>query len=351
MTAGLLALIMGLQPASDLISERAERSLGLIENRFWDAPAKRYRLYARGDSPIAFLWDTGVVLSAYSFGLRTDRVRFRPLLNRWLAAHEAYWNTSPPVPGYSATPSSKPDRYYDDNAWVALALAEAYGADPRPEILEHCRKVLAFVLSGLDDEMGGGVFWHEDKRTKNTCSNGNTAATCFILARLTGDSELQQRGEAILKWLERLRDSDGLFWDNIDRQGKIEKTKWSYNSALPLRAYLERFKLTKDQNSLKQAVWIARSAKRYWMVEGGAIRCDSAFAHLLAIAWLELDAFEPRGHWRDLALQAMDYAWHNTANSEGLFGRRWEAPDLAHERQLLPTASMAAAYWRAKANP
>jgi hypothetical protein len=75
---------------------------------------------------VLFNWGVGVLLSAMNAAARHDP-EWKKELARFVEATRAYWNPLGPVPGYDVLPGAKPvDRYYDDNAWMAIALVEAY---------------------------------------------------------------------------------------------------------------------------------------------------------------------------------------------------------------------------------
>lgn len=338
-----ITLLMVFLLPDELTLERAKESLCRVEMGFWNPDEQRYSLYADAFSPSAHLWDTGIVLAAYAAWAKLDQTMAMAKIDLWLLSHEDYWLEAGPVSGYNPGPdSTKVDRYYDDNAWVALALMEAYEHTQHGRYLDQALKVHYFVMSGEDDKLGGGIYWHETKQTKNTCSNANTAVTAYKLYRATKDHRFRAQGDRILEWIEKLRAPNGLYWDHIQLDGKIEKTLWSYNAALPIRAWLERYRITDDPADLNQAVRTARAARVQWMdKETGHIRCDASFAHHLTDAWIELEAFHHRGKWAESARQALTSAWELTQNEKGFFGPRWDRPFAEPRSQLLWSASVA----------
>ena len=341
---------MAAPPTLDLALE-SESALRLVQEKFWDAGRGVYSLNLNPDgsrqSSIAYLWDTGVVLSAYAAVAMSDPARGARLVDEWLSAHKPYWDVTGPVAGYNTNPGlSKPDRYYDDNAWVALALVEAYEATRQVRFLDQAILVHRFVASGEDNLLAGGIHWREARDSKNTCANGNAALTALKLFAATRDASYLDQANRWLSWLDRLVDVDGLYFDHLRLDGSVERTKWSYNSALPLRAYLLRYRLFGRRADLDRAVRIARAARAHWVeANTGAIRCDAAFAHHLADAWSELDKNAPRGGWQESAERAQRYALEHTRDAQGLFGPRWESTPTETRRQLLWTASSARSLW------
>ncbi len=168
-----------------------------------------------------------------------------------------YWDEDAPVPGFDAYFASREhdDKYYDDNAWLVLGFVEAYEVTRDPMFLDWARRTQRFVLSGWDDKLGGGIYWHQqNKNSKNTCSNAPTAAAALRLLEAGGDREQLQWAQRLCTWTNaNLLDKDGLFWDNISVDGKIERTKWTYNTALMIRSNVLLHKTTKQKSYLTEA--------------------------------------------------------------------------------------------------
>ncbi len=83
-----------------------------------------------------------------------------------LADLERYWRGDGLAPGYSSDVAGSRlggDRYYDDNAWVGLALVLLERVRPGWSRLDRALATYEFALRGWD-ERGGGVFWVEQGR-------------------------------------------------------------------------------------------------------------------------------------------------------------------------------------------
>jgi predicted alpha-1,6-mannanase (GH76 family) len=121
--------------------------------------------------------------------------------------------------------------YYDDMAWMGLALLRAGRRREAAGLWETIR-------AAWNDSHGGGIPWRVQQPTyKNTPANGPAA----ILAARLGDGEWALR---IVDWMESvLIDTDsGDVRDGIDRlgDGQLEPTwRFSYNYGVALGAELE----------------------------------------------------------------------------------------------------------------
>lgn len=303
-----------------------------------------------GRSHPAFMWGCGVLHSALNGAAASDD-KFRPWITEYVEAIRAYWNDTGPVPGFDVLPCPKPvDRYYDDNAWVAIALAETYGLKGDEEHLRLAEDTMAYVLSGEDEVLGGGIYWREsDRASKNTCSNAPAAVAAYKLFEMTGDESYRVAGDRLLDWLmPRLQDPDDhLMWDNMKLDGTIERTKWSYNTALTLRALHLRAELSGDEQFAREARAMADAATEHWFdPDTGALKDGACFAHLLAEALLAVD---DSGAYDEPILRALAFLHSRVRDPEGRYPERWDTPttEPLTRVRLIDQASAVRAYYLA----
>ncbi|MGW5051090.1 glycoside hydrolase family 76 protein [Actinokineospora sp. NPDC004072] len=101
--------------------------------------------------------------------------------------------------------------YYDDIAWLGLALHRARDLlDTRAALVE----ITARLREGWTEHGGGGIWWRRGDTFKNVPANGPAA---ILLARARVDRADHQRARAMAEWMERqLRDpATGLLWDGL----------------------------------------------------------------------------------------------------------------------------------------
>ncbi len=335
--------------------DEATRVTANIQNQFWLPKVGHYAAYVTVSGKVAnqpaFAWDLGVELSALAAAMGSDLAEYGPLFDQAQASLETYGSENNGVYGYSVLPGEPtPDRYYDDNEWIALAELDAYDASSNARYLNLAKRTFAFVLSGSSDTLGGGIFWREKKKTsKNACSNAPAMLAAARLYLATRESHYLIVAKELHGWLQKLKEPyDQLLFDDIGLNGHIGETKWTYNSALMVRGDLALFKATHEKPYLKEAVAIAQSSVEHWVdPETGAIHDEGPFAHHLSEAFLALAAYDHSEPWREVAIRAIRFAWEN-GQQKGLFGKRWdkfEAPE--GQCTLLYQASMARALWMA----
>lgn len=351
---------IGITPGADAQSSQELRTWGVetllqIQTDFTlNQPglyADEWKAGSTIDRAPAFMWGCGVLLPALVAATKCDRLQFEPLLKTNIRAIDSYWNTGGGgAPAYDVLPGPKtPDRYYDDNEWVALALVDAYELRRDKQLLRRAVDVYNFLMTGEDEKLGGGIYWRENEKTsKNACSNAPAIALAARLFQVTQDRKYSKSALRWYKWTNaHLQDSDGLFWDNVRLDGSVEKTKWTYNTALMLRSNCLLYTISHEKQFLEEARRIAEAARIRWISsETGAIADGGQFAHLLCEAYLALDAIDRDGNWRPVALHALDFVRHKLRDANGRYGDRWdktiEAP-LAHV-SLLSQASVARAF-------
>ena len=260
-------LIRGSQPPLDRMPEtpgvyaaRAARAYAAMQRRF----RTRDVLYRRDGKlrlpgTAAHLWPFSRALVAtldlagIAHDLTAD-IDADAAVAASLKALERYWDPSGDPPAYSSDVRGARlggDRYYDDNAWVGLALVQLERMRPGSGYLDRAEELFRFAASSGWDRRAvpnpGGVFWVEQGRgagttnhDRNTVSNAPNAELGLHLAelrdrRLTAPESIvaEEMYEWVLATLDASRESDlpgtGLFWDKLRGDGTLDKTLWSYN--------------------------------------------------------------------------------------------------------------------------
>jgi len=241
---------------------------------------------------------------------------------------------------YDALPGSG-ERYYDDNAWLALALLDGaeVGLD---EGVATARRIMGFLREG---ERDGGVYWVErPKRSRHTCSTGPAAQVAFRLALLArgdegrGPTTIADRqpvdadraadadrtadadrafGEAAVAFLLReLRGPDGLFGDNVNDDGAVDQTRWSYNQGTPIGAEVLWRRLTGDQAPLDLARETAMAAIAHFVAEDRLWRQAPAFNAIFLRNLLLLDEVAGFPDAPVLVDAYLDRAWEHARDPD-----------------------------------
>jgi hypothetical protein len=318
---------------------RAREVTEHIRNTFFDSRSGVYLKSMTVRKP-DYVWLQSVMFSNLVAASRSDPKTYRPLLDKYFTALEGYWDSKVKIPGYEAAPTrgNGNDKYYDDNAWLVITFLEAYETNHDSRYLTRADKTLKFVLSGWDEQGGGGIWWHQAHKdgTKNACSNGPAAVGCLRLAKFregAAAAALVDQARKIVEWMvSELQAEDGLFDDRkVVASGEVKRGKLTYNSALMLRALLGMYRATGKKEDLEQAQRIAKAAD--WFLDGktGVYRDAVRYGHFMVEADLEL-----------YRTTKQDYLLKRAKKNADAFYENWKAkpPD-----DMISNAAIARVLW------
>lgn len=265
-----------------------------------------------------------------------------------LKALERYWDPSGDPPAYSSDVRGAGlggDRYYDDNAWVGLALVQLERMRLGSGYLHRAEDLFRFAASGWDWRAvpnPGGVFWVEQgrgagarNRDRNTVSNAPNAELGLHLTELRdgpvtapGSIGVERMYDWVVATLDASRESDlpgtGLFWDKLRGDGTLDKTLWSYNqgSMIGANVLLARRGGPSRAEYLGRAEAIARKALAYFGRDGYE-RQPAAFNAIYFRNLLLLHAATGDAALRAEILETLrrytDHAWHERRDRRHLF--------------------------------
>ena len=232
--------------------------------------------------------------------------------DRWIAGLAPYTRGD----GYTPMPGQR-RRYYDDNAWIGLALTQLHLQTGDARTLEHARRVFRFVAEGQDPD--GGVRWLEGRRSRNTCSTAPAAQLAFQLHLVATQPAAMDLASGALAWLDRaLRLPSGLYADHVDRHG-VDETLWSYNQGSATGAHALLFRATDADTPLGDAMRTARASLQHFDVER-TWRHPPVFNAVWFRNLLALDAISPVPGLHDALDQYLDRVWGTARDpATGLF--------------------------------
>ncbi len=356
MNALILALAIGFQEPKQTPEQIESALLSSLDNHFWDAKHQRWREMAGKDDQV-FLWGYSVLLSTFAIGAKLDPATYKPRMEKAFDGLAKYWTTKAPG-AYAVSPGQNPknpDRYYDDNAWVGLAAIEAFDATHEKKYLEIAKKVMTYLRSGEDDKLGGGIYWHENKKeSKNACVSAPAAMLALKLFLITHDEKLRDDGERWLAWTSKLADKDLLIMDNMNLDGKIDRAKWSYNSACYIEAAcLRGFIVTRESPVTEIPPGIVRviqmtdaSTDRWLEPDQNLVNNPGMFAMHLFEAFRAVNQvmyqmrFPSKLELPDTG-QYVASIFEKCRNDQGLLGEQWNRKPKPNEQlKLMYTAGL-----------
>lgn len=315
-----------------------------------------------GDRESSYLWSLDGLLSGAN---QLKAIGYTdPKLNDPMLALEKYYDTQRTPNAYPAYPVQYglEDRFYDDNAIIALELLEDYEITKNEASLERVKKIVEFSLTGENDVNGGGMYWVEQYRNKPESDNCNKAVcasaftTTYLLKlyQITKNEEYLKFAKRLYQWLttETKDPVDNLFWNDIRvRDGFINKTKWTYNSGAMISNNVLLYEITNEEAYLTEAKTIAASSYTVFTRRVNNQLFfpdhDSWFNVCLFKGYLDLLKHAPIAqNYVNTFINNADYAWENARNSYGLFYEDWSGIKPGRDKWLLQQAGLIEIYGR-----
>lgn len=213
------------------------------------------------------------------------------------------------------------NRLWDDNAWVGLDMVQAYQQTQDPAYLKQAEDLFPFMLQGLSKD--GGTYWEENnpRMTRNSCANGPAAEYALRLYMITKKPQYLAYAKNLDAALNgKLRSPEGLYYDNLGDDGKLDKAIYSYNQGAALGADVLWYKVTGDKKYLERAQQTAKAALDYYGKDDRLWKSSPAFNAIFFRNLLALDAVAPNPAYRQALDGYLDRLWKQARNPQtGLF--------------------------------
>jgi mannose/cellobiose epimerase-like protein (N-acyl-D-glucosamine 2-epimerase family) len=274
--------------------------------------------------PVSFLWPLCALFQAHNEMEKLPDENH--LLQPDFSIIQKYHNNLPPAPGYAsyAMALGGGSRFYDDNQWIGITAMDAYQRTKKEQWLQTGKEIYRFMMTGYDTITGGGLYWQEDnKKSKNTCSNGPGIILALQLYQATKQQSYLDTALLLFNWVNaNLQAPSGLYYDNINTANRaIGKKEYSYNTGTMLQAAVYLFECTGDKKYLQQANAIADSSTAFFLANQ-TFKDDYWFSAVLLRGYLHL--FQHSHNTKNLqAFRAcLDAALQQNKNENGLMGKQ-----------------------------
>lgn len=222
----------------------------------------------------AYLWPTSGMLSALTalYEVSGKELYLNQIRNVVIPGLNQYRDSKRQHTAYQSyiIEAGESDRYYDDNVWLGIDFARLCELSGDKSFCNEAKLIWKFLESGMDAQLGDGIYWCEQKKeSKNACSNAPAAVLAVKLYSLTSEEKYLTRAKELYSWvLNNLQDpEDALIMDNINLNGRVDRRKFAYNSGQMIEAGVLLYKATGETKYLDQAQKIAESSYQYFFTE------------------------------------------------------------------------------------
>ncbi len=311
-------------------------------------------------NPYSYLWPFSGSLSAANAILESDPAYRAVLEDRVLPGLAEYYDEGRCPAAYASYVRTAPasDRFYDDNVWLGIDFCDIYAATGDRRYLAEAEAIWRFIESGMDEVLGGGIYWCEQKKhSKNTCSNAPGAVYALKLYAATEDARYLEQGRALYDWTKRtlMDPEDGLYFDNMNLEGRIGRAKFAYNSGQMVQAGVLLYEATGDESYLADAERTAEACYGRFFEDFAPEGADAFrvlskgnvwFTAVMVRGLAELYAANGDPKYLIDVQRSLDYAWEHARDGFGLFETDFTGVDRRTEKWLLTQCAMAEMFGR-----
>jgi hypothetical protein len=346
----------GVAPDWQVNRSRAQASYRSMQEYFYLRSQHLYRGTSpwQAGNPYSYLWPFREAMAGTIDMTRVPRVgkAYSSAVFDRLKGLSRYWDNSKSPPGYASylpPPLGQGgDLNYDDNDVVALELLRWHHMTRNASALSHAQQIFPLLLFGWDTNPAhpcpGGELWTQGTWTapiRAANSTGLGAEVALRLYEATAQDSYLEWGKKMYQWNRTcLHSPEGLYWNDMDFNGVINKTFWIYNSGAMIGASGLLYRITGDSLYLQQAQGDADAALQYF---GSADRYNSQPAIFNAIFFknlLLLDSLHHDPQYRQPMQAYADQVWNEVRDPvTGLFPFAPSQPV-----QLLDQAAMVQIY-------
>ena len=221
------------------------------------------------------------------------------------------------------------NEYNDDIMWMVIACARAQQLTGNAAF----RAVAKFNFDrcyarAWSTNLGGGLWWKTDNRSKNACVNGPGAIAAYLLYQISGDTNYLAKSRSLFAW-ERAHLFDpetGQVFDNMNGRGGIAYKAFTYNEG----TFVGAANFLGATNDAKLAADYTRDVLcRHGILPGYGQEGDAAGFNGIGARWIAK-------FMNDRGLQASYQKWLQ-ANADAAWNGRRRGDNLAWSRWSYPT--------------
>jgi predicted alpha-1,6-mannanase (GH76 family) len=147
------------------------------------------------------------------------------------------------------------NEFNDDIMWMTIACARVYAITQDAKYLQQAQKHFNLVFDrAWSEDLGGGLFWRIENKTKNSCINCPAVIAACLLGELTENKDYMDKALKIYKWeKDNLFGETGAVFDAYDLEKGINNWCSTYNQGTFIGAAMKLYQYTGDEAYLQDA--------------------------------------------------------------------------------------------------
>ncbi len=147
------------------------------------------------------------------------------------------------------------NEFNDDIMWMTIACTRAYSVTQDKKYLEQAEKHFNLVFDrAWSEDLGGGLFWKTENKTKNSCINCPAAIAACLLGSATGKKEYIDKAVMIYKWGKKnLFGTTGAVFDAYDMKTGVNQWCSTYNQGTFIGEAMKLYQYFGDETYLADA--------------------------------------------------------------------------------------------------
>lgn len=148
------------------------------------------------------------------------------------------------VPEYAVYPANGNERFYDDNIWIGLDMADLHAQIQDQRFLDKATMVWNYLMTGNDAICGGGIYWRDNIRSsdmvvskdKFSYNSGQPMLTACLLYEITKEAKYLTDAQLIAHsayektlthaWLSNCRNNATNLLNSNDFRGINSQSSW-----------------------------------------------------------------------------------------------------------------------------
>ena len=146
--------------------------------------------------------------------------------------------------------------------------------------------------------------------------------------------------------------TDGVYWDNVNLQGEIDRAKFTYNSGQMIQAGVLLYKATDKKSYLREAQFTAKGSYNHFCKSRKTVMNDKQLFYPSA-PWFNVILFRGLKPLYEIdcnptyiaaVINNADFAWQYSRTNDGLFSSDWSGCEQNYFMNLLDNACMIELY-------